>query len=62
MFPDILDEVDSFMYHTTLKPCARHYNENNAINIIEKMHAGSNENFDARTLQLQRMLHGEGDV
>lgn len=50
MFRGILDKVDSFMYHTTLKPCARHYNENNAIKVIEKMHTGSNENFDAKTL------------
>ena len=39
------DKADSFIYHTTLKPCARHCNKN-TIEVIGKMHAGSNEDSD----------------
>ena len=40
------DKVDSLIYHTTLKPCTKHFNKNNAIEVIGKRQAGSNENSD----------------
>lgn len=38
------DKVDSLIYYTTLKPCTKHFNKNNAIEVTGKRQAGSNEN------------------
>lgn len=36
-------------FTTTVKPCARYCNENNATKVAGKIHVGSDENSDGKT-------------